>query len=178
MSALHRYPNLKISLAESGIGWVPYFLERADYTLHQHNAWVNNDWHGKLPSQVFREHFLACFIDDKFGCKNFADVGADNIAYECDYPHSDTTWPDVAERLWENFDGLSDGLIDKITHRNALEFFNFDPFAILGRENCTVEALRATAKGVDTSVRSVAAGRKLGREGHAVTSGEVLAQFG
>ena len=177
MSALHRYPNLKISLAESGIGWIPYFLERADFTFHQHNAWVRHDWHGKSPSQVYREHFLACFIDDKFGCRNFAEVGENNIAYECDYPHSDCTWPDVPERLFENFGGMSDRLIDKITHRNAMEFFNFDPFAILGRENCTVAALRAKAAGVDTSVRSVGAERRLGREGHAVTSGEVLAQL-
>jgi len=83
----------------------------------------------------------------------------------------------VPERLFENFGGMSDRLIDKITHRNAMEFFNFDPFAILGRENCTVAALRAKATGVDTSVRSVGAERRLGREGHAVTSGEVLAQL-
>lgn len=177
MEALHRYPNLKISLAESGIGWVPYFLERADYTFHQHNAWVKNDWHGKLPSQVFREHFLVCFIDDKFGVRNYQDVGADIIAYECDYPHSDCTWPDVPERLWENFSGISDSVIEKITHKNALDFFSFDPIAILGRENCTVEALRNQARHVDVSVQQVYnSTRKLGRSGHAVTCGEVLAQ--
>jgi len=175
LGALHRYPDLKISLAESGIGWIPYFLERSDYVAQQHNAWVKNDWHGKLPSEVYREHFLACFIDDKFGCRNFADVGEDNIAYECDYPHSDCTWPDVPERLFENFAGLSDTVIDKITHRNALEFFNFDALGILGRENCTVAALRAQARHVDVSTRTVASERKLGRSGHAVTSGEVLA---
>lgn len=178
LEALHRYPDLKISLAESGIGWVPYFLERADYTFNQHNAWVKFDWHGKKPSDVFREHFLTCFIDDHFGCKNFADVGENIISYECDYPHSDCTWPDVPEKLWKNVSGLSDTLIEKITHRNAMDFFQYDPFAVLGKENCTVAALRAQARDVDVSVKPVYnSTRKLGRTGHAVTSGEVLAEM-
>lgn len=179
LEALHRYPDLKISLAESGIGWIPYFLERTQYSTNQHNAWVNVNWHGKTPTQVFREHFLTCFIDDKFGCRNIADVGEDIVAYECDYPHSDCTWPDIPERLIENFTGMSDTLIDKITHKNAFDFFNFDPFAVLGgRENCTVAALRAQAKDVDTSVQAVyGSTRVIGRDGHAVTSGEVLAQM-
>ena len=178
MEALHRYPDLRISLAESGIGWVPYFLERSDNTFHQHNAWVKFNWHGKLPSQVFREHFLTCFVDDHFGCKNYADVGEDIIAYECDYPHSDCTWPEVAERLYQNFKGMSDSVIDKITWKNASDFFSFDPIAAMGgRENCTVEALRSQARGVDVSVQPVYNNtRKLGRDGHAVTCGEVLGQ--
>ncbi len=29
---LRKFPDLKIALSEGGIGWIPYFLERADYT--------------------------------------------------------------------------------------------------------------------------------------------------
>lgn len=177
LEALHRYPNLRISLAESGIGWIPYMLERADYTMHHHNAWVKFDWHGKLPSDIYKEHFLGCFIDDKYGVRNYAAMGEHTIAYECDYPHSDCTWPDVPEHLWENFTGLSDELIEKFTHRNAMNFFAFDPFAILGKENCTVAALRARAAHVDTAVKEVYnSTRQLGKTGRAVTSGEVIAQ--
>lgn len=155
LRALLRYPNLRISLSEGGIGWIPYFLERADFTYKHHGAWVRCDWGGKLPSEVFREHFLSCFIDDKFGCRHYEEVGEDIIAYECDYPHSDCTWPNVAEELWENVKGLPPRAIDKITHANAFRFFEVDPIAQLGRENCTVAALRAQATGVDTTVRSM-----------------------
>ena len=106
LRALLRYPNLKISLSEGGIGWIPYLLERTDFVLRHHGAWVRCDWGGKLPSEVFREHFLSCFIDDKFGCNQYEKVGEDIIAYECDYPHSDCTWPNVPEELWENVKDL------------------------------------------------------------------------
>jgi predicted TIM-barrel fold metal-dependent hydrolase len=155
LRALLRYPSLKFSLSEGGIGWIPYFLERADFTYRHHGAWVRCDWGGKLPSQVFREHFLSCFIDDKFGCRHYDEVGEDIIAYECDYPHSDCTWPDVPEELWQNVKDLPPEVIDKITHGNVFRFFGVDPIAALGRENCTVAALRARARGVDTAVRSM-----------------------
>ena len=177
LDALHRYPNLKISLSEGGIGWIPYFLERADFVKKHHGPWVRNEWHGKLPSEVFREHFFTCFIDDQFGCRNYKDVGEDIIGYECDYPHSDCTWPNGPEELWPNFTGLSDTVIDKLTHLNAMKFFNFDPIAILGRENCTVAALRAKATHIDTAPRSFKGkdARVIGERGRPVSSADVLA---
>src|SRR3546814_8744367 len=32
LAALQQYPTLKIALSEGGIGWIPYFLERADFS--------------------------------------------------------------------------------------------------------------------------------------------------
>jgi len=179
LAALTRYPDLKFSLSEGGIGWIPYFLERCDFTYHHHGPWVRMDWGGKLPSEVFREHFLCCFIDDKFGCANYASVGEDIIAYECDYPHSDCTWPNVAEELWENVKDLPDPVIDKVTHRNAFNFFGIDPIATLGRENLTVGALRAQATGVDCTPVSFGGkdARFQGTPGKPVTAADVQATF-
>jgi predicted TIM-barrel fold metal-dependent hydrolase len=156
LRALLKYPNLKIALSEGGIGWVPYLLERADFTYKHHGPWVRAEFGGKLPSEVFREHFLTCFIDDKFGCMNYESVGEDLISYECDYPHSDCTWPNVAEDLWDNVKDLPDRVINKITHQNAYRFFGMDPVARFGADACTVGALRklAAAVPVDTSTRS------------------------
>jgi hypothetical protein len=151
---LLKYPNLKIALAEGGIGWIPYFLERADFTFHHHGPWTRCDFGGKLPSQVFREHFIVCFIDDHFGCHNLDDVGEKIVAYELDYPHSDCTWPNVAEALWTNVQHLPRATVDRITHGNAFRTYGIYPFATLGRENCTVEALRAKARGVDVTEAS------------------------
>ena len=55
---LRKYPTLKFALSEGGIGWVPYFLERADYTYNHHHAWTHQDFGDKMPSEVFREHIL------------------------------------------------------------------------------------------------------------------------
>ncbi len=152
LRALLRYPNLKFSLSEGGIGWIPYLLERADFTYRHHGAWVRCDWGGKLPSEVFREHFLTCFIEDKFGCRQYQEVGEDIIAYECDYPHSDCTWPHVAEELWENVKVLPEPVIQKVTHENVYRFFAADNIAQAGgRDKATVGALRKLATGVDTA---------------------------
>src|SRR5690606_39966508 len=37
----HKFPDLKICLSEGGIGWVPYLLERADFTYEHHSQWTN-----------------------------------------------------------------------------------------------------------------------------------------
>jgi len=149
-----RHPKLRIALSEGSIGWIPYFLERAEYALKQHGAWTNLDLGGLTPTEIFQRHFITCFIEDKFGLSNLDSIGVDNVTWECDYPHSDTPWPLAPERLWDEVKHLPRETINKITHLNAMRDFYFDPFAAMGgKENCTVGALRALAakKGVDTS---------------------------
>lgn len=52
---------------KAGSAGIPYFLERADFVHEHHKAWTHADFGKKKPSDVFREHFLTCFIDDAFG---------------------------------------------------------------------------------------------------------------
>ena len=35
-----RFPNLKIALSEGEVGWIPYFLERAEQVLDKQRYWV------------------------------------------------------------------------------------------------------------------------------------------
>jgi predicted TIM-barrel fold metal-dependent hydrolase len=180
LQALHRYPDLKIALSEGGIGWVPYFLERADFTYEHHHEWTHTNFRGKRPSEVFREHFITCFIDDKFGVANRHAVGVDIICYECDYPHSDTVWPKSPEYLMEGFEAASvpDEDIDKITHLNAMRTYSFDPFSTLGRDQCTVGSLRAKARGVDVAPRRQGGARPIAEgDTRVVTSGDVVKLF-
>jgi predicted TIM-barrel fold metal-dependent hydrolase len=156
--ALKKYP-LKIALSEGGIGWIPYFLERADYVFEHHHAWTHQDFGGRKPSQVFREHILTCFIDDAAGVKLRHDVGLDTMMWECDYPHSDTTWPHAPERLMEYIGDLPEGEIHQITHANAMREFRLDSFEHIAREKCTVGALRAQSPDVDLAVKSIRGGK-------------------
>jgi predicted TIM-barrel fold metal-dependent hydrolase len=146
---LRKYPDLKIALSEGGIGWIPYFLERCDYVYEHHRAWTHQNFGSKKPSDIFREHIVTCFIDDDAGVKNRHLIGIDSLTWECDYPHSDTTWPHAPEKLWRSLQGLPKDEVDKITHRNTMKHFQYDPFAKIPREQCTVGALRAQAKDVD-----------------------------
>src|SRR3546814_15028323 len=50
-----RYPELRMALSEGGIGWIPYFLERADFTHEHHHEWTYTDFHGERPSDLRSE---------------------------------------------------------------------------------------------------------------------------
>jgi len=155
-----KFPELTVALSEGGIGWIPYFLERLDYVYQHHKAWTGIDFGDKLPSEVFLEHVVTCFIDDAFGIENRDKLNLDMVAWECDYPHSDSTWPDSPETVVRCFDGVSASDIERITHGNALRLFSFDAFAHRPRPQCTVGALRAEVAGHDVSL--VSTGKKSG----------------
>jgi predicted TIM-barrel fold metal-dependent hydrolase len=150
---LTEFPHLRLALSEGGIGWIPYFLERIDYVYHHHRLWTGQDL-PMLPSELFKERIITCFIDDAVGVENRHHLNIDMVTWECDYPHSDSTWPNSPEMLSKSLVSVPDDEIDKMTHRNAMRLFSFDPFSARSREQCTVGALRAEATGVDVGTRS------------------------
>jgi len=156
---IKEFPDLRIALSEGGTGWIPYFLDRLDRTYEMHHLWTGQDFGDKTPSEVFRERFLTCFIADPVGVKLRHDIGIDNIAWECDYPHSDSSWPDAAEGLERVMAGVPDDEVAKITFENACRWYSFDPFAHRSREQCSVGALRAEAGDHDVSIKSFDHGR-------------------
>ena len=153
-----KFDDLRVALSEGGIGWIPYFTERLDYVYDHHRAWTGQDFGDRLPSEVFNEHVITCFIDDPIGVENRDHLNVDNITWECDYPHSDSTWPNSPEVAHRYLQGVSDEDIDKITHLNAMRHFHYDPFVHIAREDATVAGLRAQAVGHD--VRIVSKGRR------------------
>jgi predicted TIM-barrel fold metal-dependent hydrolase len=168
---IKEFPDVRFALSEGGTGWIPYFTDRLDRTYNMHHQWTGQDFGDKLPSEVFRERFMTCFIADPIGIKLRHDIGIDNISWECDYPHSDSSWPHAAEELAEVTKGMPDDEINKISFENACRWYSFDPFARRPREKCTVAALRAEAGDHDVSIRSYDTGRF---ERHAGSSTEVL----
>jgi predicted TIM-barrel fold metal-dependent hydrolase len=151
-----KFPDVTVALSEGGIGWIPYFLERLDHSYRTHKAWTGADFGTKMPSEVFMEHVVLCYINDGVGVKLARDIGIDRITVEIDYPHSDANWPNAPERMMEEFavTDLTDAEIDAMTHENAMRFFQYDPFATRPRERCTVGALRGEAAGWDVAPRS------------------------
>jgi len=151
-----KFPGLRVALSEGGIGWVPYFLERVDYIYRHTQHWSGMDLGGRLPSEIFKEHVIVCFIDDEVGIENRHRMNIDNITWECDYPHSDTTWPQAPEIAMRYLSSLPEEEIDKITHLNAMRHFQYDPFRHIPREEAKAGALRRRAEGWDISIQAKA----------------------
>jgi predicted TIM-barrel fold metal-dependent hydrolase len=119
-----RFDRLKIALSEGGIGWVPYMLERIDYTWERHRYYTGIDI-DQRPSELFRRHFWGCYIDDEFGLKNRYDVGVDRITWESDYPHSDSQFPHSRKHAAESLRDVPDDEAHRIVELNARELLNF-----------------------------------------------------
>jgi predicted TIM-barrel fold metal-dependent hydrolase len=147
----HRFPDLRFSLTEGDIGWIPYFLQRADHVQDRHGGWTQHEIpNGMTPRELFLDRMIVCFINDAVGIRNLDLLNVDNVCWESDYPHSDSPWPNAPEQVATLLADLNDATVNKLTHENAMRLFQFDPFATRSRASSTVAALRATATDVDT----------------------------
>ena len=124
---LERLPTLKLAYSEGQIGWIPYILERADNVWEENRAWGGfGENVPEPPSTYYYRQIYGCFFDDKYGLDNLEKVGVDNICFETDYPHSDSTWPhskEVAEKLMGH---LPEDVIYKLMRGNAIEMLGLD----------------------------------------------------
>ena len=128
-----RFPNLRIAYSEGQVGWVPFVLERAD------NIWRARRGAGNYgldlerpPSEYIPEHVWFCMFDDLTGLHLRDQVGMDQITFEVDYPHADSTFPhtlETATRLVESA-GLTEQEIWKLFRGNAIDAYDLGRFGI------------------------------------------------
>src|SRR3954452_11472431 len=133
-----KFPNLKIALSEGSIGWIPYFLERAEQVVDKQRFWASrfdinmNASHERGEAlgaskfdldtdirRLFKDHVYGTFIEDHAGLRLLDIIGEDNVMLECDYPHSDSTWPTTAEMANKWLGHLPKETQHKITIGNA-----------------------------------------------------------
>ncbi|HSA49307.1 MAG TPA: amidohydrolase family protein [Yinghuangia sp.] len=135
-----RYPKLRIALSEGEVGWMPYFLERAEQVLDKQRHWVqrgqtfmDHAGSGSIDLDTldlratFRDHVFGCFIDDAHGIASLGEIPEDNIMCETDYPHSDTTWPDSINVVKNRISHLPEETQYKILRGNAERLYRFTP---------------------------------------------------
>ncbi|HEU5195181.1 MAG TPA: amidohydrolase family protein [Methylomirabilota bacterium] len=119
-AVLERYPNVRISFGESGIGWIPYALDRMDF------EWEDRfrDLGLKMkPSDYWRRQCKGTFQFDRIGAKLIDDMGVETLMWGSDYPHADGVWPESAKYIEENFGHLGGDVVRKITCENAGKFY-------------------------------------------------------
>jgi predicted TIM-barrel fold metal-dependent hydrolase len=134
-----RYPNLKIALSEGEVGWMPYFLERAEQVLDKQRYWVKRgqtfmghagngaDLDTLDIRETFRNHIYGCIIEDHHAVKSLDEIGEDNVMCETDYPHSDSTWPDCIDVARNTMKDLPEAVQYKLLRGNAERLYRFTP---------------------------------------------------
>jgi predicted TIM-barrel fold metal-dependent hydrolase len=118
---LERYPKIRIVLGESGIGWIPYILDRMDYEYA-------DQFHHDLglsmrPSDYWRRQCRATFQVDEVGVQLLQAMGEDTVMWGSDFPHPDGVWPDSQEYISKQFGHLSERVRHKIVCGNAMAFY-------------------------------------------------------
>jgi predicted TIM-barrel fold metal-dependent hydrolase len=122
-----RHPRLIVAYSEGQIGWIPYVLERADVVWEENRAWGGvADKVPVPPSEIFRDHVYGCFFNDAHGLKSLDAIGVDNVTYESDYPHSDSTWPHTRKIAEEQMRDLDQATVEKIVRGNAIRMLHLD----------------------------------------------------
>jgi len=121
---LLKYPDLKWVSVESGIGWIPYVLERIDYEYREEFPGVPAP---DQPSalEMFRKGIYGCFWFEHAGPVLLLDyLGADNILWETDFPHPTCLYPNPVERSAEALRDVAPDNVRKIMQDNAVKLYN------------------------------------------------------
>jgi len=121
---LERHPGLKLVLAESGVGWLPYFLTRMDM------EWAalrdKLDYAPSIPpSELFRRQVMATFEEEPLAQHFIPLLGADSCMWASDYPHTDSTFPESRHAIDEGLGALSAQDRHKITATNCARLYGF-----------------------------------------------------
>jgi len=116
---LERYPNLRVGFGESGIGWLPYALDRMDFEYEDRFR----DLMKMKPSEYWRRQCKATFQFDRIGPKLIDEIGLETLMWGSDFPHPDGVWPESSRYIEEQFAGLSADQVHKITCENAAKFY-------------------------------------------------------
>ena len=120
---LERHPDVKFVSVESGIGWIPFFLESLDYQLYESSPTVVDEL-SMLPSEYFKRQVYGCFWFEQRMLGPVIDaLGSSQILFETDFPHPTCLYPDPLTSAAEALAGLSDDVQRQVMQDNAAALY-------------------------------------------------------
>tara|TARA_B100000029_G_scaffold60115_2_gene54117 strand:+ start:5268 stop:6446 length:1179 start_codon:yes stop_codon:yes gene_type:complete len=121
-----RFPDLKFVSVESGVGWLPFFLEMLDHQLTETAPNELADL-SLLPSEYFRRQFFGCFWFERSTIKPTVDfLGSECLLFETDFPHPTCLYPRDDISLMDALDGLSELDVRRVLQDNAAKLYRID----------------------------------------------------
>ena len=119
---LDRYPRLRVGFFESGLGWIPYWLDRLDEhfeVMGHHTPWLK-----RRPSEIFSQQcFVSMEADEAKGLIWMQEKGLGHcILWGSDYPHFDSTYPGAYAEAQTTFATCAEGTAGKVVYANPKRF--------------------------------------------------------
>jgi predicted TIM-barrel fold metal-dependent hydrolase len=123
---LPRFPDLKFVSVESGIGFLPFILEAADYAYGESS--MPTDRPGDpIPSEQFHNQVYGCFFFEELGLGRVIDaIGPDNLLFETDYPHPICLFGNVRDKIEASLIGQPDDVRRKVLWENAAALYRVE----------------------------------------------------
>ncbi len=119
---LERFPALRVGFFESGLGWIPYWLDRLD----EHFEVMGHLTPGlkRRPSEIFREQcFVSMEADELTGLRWMIEKDLLRcILWGSDYPHFDSTYPGAYTAAQQTFDAASPAAAREIVCDNPRRY--------------------------------------------------------
>ena len=117
---LVKFPNSRIAFSEGQAGWIPYIIRRLDGMWKENNAALKvAEILPEPPSTYLRKHVYSCVFEDRTAMDHLDVIGEDNLCFETDYPHADSSWPRSVARAAEITEGLPEPQREKVLRTNG-----------------------------------------------------------
>ncbi len=121
-----RHPDLRFVSVESGVGWLPFFLESLDHQLGE-TAPNELAFLTMAPSDYFRRQFFGTFWFESAMVAPAVDyLGAESVMFETDFPHPTCLYPRDDDRLASTLAGLSPEAVRRVMQDNAADLYRID----------------------------------------------------
>ena len=121
-----RFPELQVCWIETGVGWIPHFLECARRPLLAQPRRGATCRSREPPSFYWYRNNAATFITDRSGIALRHQVGVDNMMWSSDYPHHGNDWPYSRKVIEETMGHLPAEEKRLITGGNAARIWSID----------------------------------------------------
>ncbi len=124
---LARFPTLQFVSVESGIGFIPFILDAADYAFEDGKVWLERPYFEMKPSEYFRRQVYGCWFFEERTVAGVIDaVGAGRLLFETDYPHPICLYGNVREKIEAGLAGQPDDVRHQILWGNAAELYRVE----------------------------------------------------
>jgi len=119
---LDRHPGLRVGFFESGLGWVPYWLDRLDQ--HKRVMGRHTPWLKRMPSEIFREQcFVSMEADEGAGLRWMVEKDLlSTVLWGSDYPHFDSTYPGAYHEAQATFAAVHELAAAHVVYENPMRY--------------------------------------------------------